>query len=50
MKYELIIKTGRKVTFSRVGTLETCVSWIKTWEETPSLVEYTYTLRPVLQD
>ena len=50
MKYEFRIKVGRKVVFSRVGTLESCNSWIKTWEECPMTEEYTYVLRPVLQD
>uniref|UniRef100_A0AAU8AZY6 Uncharacterized protein n=1 Tax=Dulem virus 254 TaxID=3145731 RepID=A0AAU8AZY6_9VIRU len=50
MKYELRIKVGRKVVFSRVGTLESCNSWIRTWEECPMTEEYTYVLRPVLQD
>ena len=50
MKYELRIKVGRKVVFSRVGTYESCSSWIKTWEECPMTEEYVYILRPMLQD
>ena len=53
MKYELRIKVGRKVVFSRVGTFESCSSWIKTWEECPMCSlkdEYVYVLRPIRQD
>lgn len=50
MKYELRIKVGRKVVFSRVGTFDSCSSWIKTWEEYPMTREYVYILRPILQD
>lgn len=50
MKYELRIKVGRKVVFSRVGTFDSCTSWIKTWEECPMTDEYVYILRPILQD
>lgn len=47
LRFELRIKAGRKVVFSRVGTLEECTSWIDTWESYESLVTYTYVLYPV---
>ena len=53
MKYELRIKVGRKVVFSRVGNIYSCTSWIKNWEDyskTDKTDEYTYILRPILQD
>lgn len=50
MRYELRIKVGRKVVFSRVGTFDSCISWIKTWQECPITHEYIYILRPLLQD
>ena len=53
MKYELRIKVGRKVVFSRVGTLQSCISWIKTWAECPMCSlrdEYVCTFRPILRD
>lgn len=50
MKYELRIKAGRKFVFPRVGTLESCISWIKAWEECPMTDKYFYVLRPILQD
>ena len=43
MYYELRIKLGRKVVFSKVGTLEDCVEWINLWQNSPSLLDYSYT-------
>lgn len=51
MRYELLIKVGRKVVFSRVGTFESCSSWLKAWVECPMCSlkdEYVCTLRPLL--
>lgn len=50
MKYELRIKFGRKVVFSRVGSFDSCISWLKTWKECFMTDEYVYMLRPIPQD
>jgi hypothetical protein len=53
---ELRIKAGRKVLFSKIGTLEQCKEWIEYWNSFSSCYdyEYTYTLYPkkpdILQD
>lgn len=49
MYYELRIKRGRKVVFSKVGTLEDCVEWIKLWQDYPSLYSYVYSLYPRIE-
>jgi hypothetical protein len=51
MYYELRIKLGRKVVFSKIGTLEDCVEWIKLWQTSPSLLDcsYIYSLYPRIQ-
>jgi len=48
MYYELRIKSGREVVFSGIGTLESCVEWIDLWQDSPSLLDcsYTYSLYP----
>lgn len=50
MMFELRIKLGRKVVFSKVCSLEECVEWIRKWNESSSASildsEYTYTLIP----
>ena len=50
MMFELRIKLVRKVVFSKVGTLEQCMEWIRIWNE-PSNASifdagYTYSLYP----
>lgn len=52
MLFELRIKLVRKVVFSKVGTLEQCNEWIKTWLKISTLrdYDYTYTLYPKKSD
>lgn len=56
MIFELRIKVGRKVVFSKIGSLEQCKEWIENWNSFSSCYdyEYTYILYPkkpdILQD
>lgn len=48
--FELRIKSGRKVVFSKTGTLEQCMEWIRLWNDpsNASILDfgYTYSLYP----
>ena len=48
MYFELRIRFRRKVMFSKVGTLDECMSWINHWTAVPTSYdsEYTFTLYP----